>query len=72
MRVTSYITIDEAELSKFKFSLDMKIKIDAKIFINLLTKTVHKDKLQDYEPWIEKCNQWKIKYLLILKLANHQ
>jgi acetolactate synthase-1/2/3 large subunit len=59
------IDIDKAELCKKTINVDLKIKTDAKIFINELLKKVKEENMPSYEDWIEKCNQYKRKYPMI-------
>ena len=59
------VDIDKAELCKKTINVDLKIKTDAKIFINELFKKVKEENMPSYEDWIEKCNQYKRKYPMI-------
>jgi len=59
------IDIDKAELCKKTVNLDLKIEADVKIFVNELLKTLKKEILPSYEEWVQKCKEYKLKYLMI-------
>lgn len=60
------VDIDEEELNKFNSSNIIKIKTDAKYFIEALTNSLSKITYKD-TGWIAKCNELKNKYPLINK-----
>ena len=58
------VDIDANELNKFKIKLDLKIKLDAKIFISNLNKKIKNKKIKKFNDWITKCNDWKNRYAI--------
>lgn len=59
------VDIDENEINKMQMDIELKIISDAKDFINELLK--NKDKITyKNNGWIEKCNELKEKYPLVL------
>ena len=56
------VDIDEAELEKFKFALEGRIRADAKEFIGCLLRSSHKIRKESYLDWVKTCNSWKDKY----------
>jgi acetolactate synthase-1/2/3 large subunit len=56
------VDIDEAELIKFNFPVEMKIKSDAKRFINQIAEFSSDIQPESYKEWVKKCNSWKDKY----------
>jgi acetolactate synthase-1/2/3 large subunit len=56
------VDIDEAELGKFKFPIELKIKADAKEFINHLLRLSQSIGKEAYADWVGTCNSWKTKY----------
>jgi|694.fasta_scaffold64169_3 acetolactate synthase-1/2/3 large subunit len=56
------VDIDQTELDKFNFPIELKIRGDVKNFINDLSKATEKTELKNYNDWINKCNLWKKKY----------
>jgi acetolactate synthase-1/2/3 large subunit len=58
------VDIDQAELDKFKFPLEYKIKSDAKEFIACLLRLSHKIQKDSYVDWVKTCNAWKDKYIV--------
>lgn len=58
------VDVDQNELEKHTLNIDVKIKADAKEFIDaLLTKDID----IDYSSWLKKCNSFKEKYPTIEK-----
>lgn len=58
------IDIDEKELNKPIFEIDLKIKDDAKLFLQELLK---KDiEMKDISKWVEKCNNLKKNYPVVV------
>lgn len=60
------VDIDFAELSKFKFNIDVPITCDAKEFLFQLAEKVKDISLVDRSNWINKCRNWKEKYPVVL------
>jgi acetolactate synthase-1/2/3 large subunit len=58
------VDIDANELNKFKIKLDLKIQLDAKIFISNLNKKIKNKKIKKFNDWITKCNDWKNRYAI--------
>ena len=59
------VDIDQEELDKPGLVLDLKIKNDAKIFLQELLKQAETTKAPDYKSWIGICNNWKNKYPVV-------
>jgi len=60
------VDIDEAELNKHTLNIDLKIKCDAKYFIEELTKNISKLDNKVYTNWLEKCITYKNQYPTIV------
>lgn len=58
------IDIDEKELNKPIFDIDLKIKDDAKLFLQDILKI--NIKMQDINSWVKKCQALKEKYPVVL------
>jgi acetolactate synthase-1/2/3 large subunit len=56
------VDIDQSELHKFKFPIELKINSDARIFIESLLKISKNLNFKDYKKWVKRCNSWKKKY----------
>ncbi len=61
------VDIDQAELSKFKFKIDIPICSDAGYFINELLKKILSVERKDRSEWLSKCKNWVNKYPVITK-----
>lgn len=62
------VDIDENELNKFKFSVDLKIQSDASAFIEELLRQTNELKLDDaIVEWLEQCQNWKKEYPVVLE-----
>ena len=59
------VDIDQKELEKPGFSIDVKIQDDAKAFLEALMDYEIKAN-PDTKAWVEKCNEWKKKYPVVL------
>lgn len=59
------VDIDQKELDKPGFPIDLKIKDDAKAFLEALLDFEINDRV-DIEGWIQQCNLWKKKYPVVL------
>ena len=59
------VDIDQKELEKPGFPIDVKIQDDAKAFLEALMDYNIKSK-PDTKAWVEKCNEWKRKYPVVL------
>ena len=60
------VDIDAAEIRKMKTPIHMPIVADAKAFLEELkaqSGTVHGD---SWQPWIQRCQEWKARYPLVL------
>lgn len=61
------VDIDKNELDKFRFPIEMKVEMDATLFIREFLNEVKKSELQlQTSHWLEKCNKWKDKYPVVL------
>lgn len=60
------VDIDEEELNKPGVDIYLKINSDIKIFLNELLDQIKSIKLPDFKNWINKCNEWKTKYPVVL------
>ena len=61
------VDIDKAELEKNTIKVNIKINIDAKIFINEFLKYLNKEEIKlDFSKWNNICHNWKIKYPVVL------
>ncbi len=55
------VDIDNNELRKFNFKYSLKLKLDAKFFINKLLN-INIKKNNKTSDWLKKCHYWKSKY----------
>lgn len=60
------VDIDEEELNKPGVDIYLKINSDIKIFLNELLDQIKSIKFPDIKSWIDKCNEWKTKYPVVL------
>lgn len=60
------VDVDIAELKKFKFRIDVEVNSCARKFISNFLKQIDKVKDVDRSTWIEHCENWKIKYPVVL------
>ena len=62
------VDIDEAELNKKTLDVDVKIKLDAKIFIKMLNDELSKANFQkiDRTKWTKHCSDLRSKYPVVL------
>lgn len=61
------VDIDEAELNKFQFPVELKIQADAAFFIRKLHERLIPEKIKaDCPTWFDKCQEWKKRYPLML------
>lgn len=62
------VDIDQAELDKFLFAVDMKVREEATGFIQeLLNQIEYKNVEISCSEWVEQCRRWKKKYPLMLE-----
>lgn len=61
------VDIDINEIKKFNTLINVPICADAKEFIQLLLKTLHKIKVKPSSSWLLRCQRWKEKYPVILQ-----
>lgn len=59
------VDIDDNELNKFKFDVDLKIQADATAFIKELLKQTKEIQL-DVSDWLKQCQAWRAKYPVVL------
>ena len=60
------VDIDEAELNKHTLNIDLKIKSDAKYFIEELARNLFRLNNKVYTNWLEKCTTYKNQYPTIV------
>jgi len=60
------VDIDEISHKKRTIDIDLFIKSDAKDFLDKLLETCRNNIPNNYQEWLEKCNEWKKKYLTCL------
>ncbi len=60
------VDIDPAELRKFDTVFELRIEADAGDFIREFARQVDAITLPDISPWRERCNDWKLKYPVVL------
>lgn len=62
------VDIDNAELNKFQFNVDLKIQADATEFLTVLYENIGKLKRsKEVDNWIEQCTKWKKEYPILLE-----
>jgi acetolactate synthase-1/2/3 large subunit len=61
------VDIDEAELNKHTLQIDLKIKSDAKVFIEELISKIDSLDITQYDEWLKKCQTYKNNYPTIVK-----
>lgn len=62
------VDIDENELNKFQFEIELKIKSDATAFIEeLLNQTEEMKRMDETVKWLEQCQNWKRQYPVVLE-----
>lgn len=65
-----HVDIDNAELNKFDYfnlTIDFKINLDVKFFVNLLLDKLENVEKSDTTWWINKIKEWKLKYPICLE-----
>jgi acetolactate synthase-1/2/3 large subunit len=58
--------IDPAEIKKMKTRIDLPIVADAKTFLDELKSQSGKLPPHNWQPWLQKCREWKTQYPLVL------
>lgn len=66
------VDIDVEELEKPGIPIDMKIQADAKLFISEMLNQIDVTKKYDFSQWIQKCNEWKTRYPVVLESYRHE
>ena len=56
------VDIDEAELNKHTLQIDVKIKSDAKYFVETLLSKIDGLDAEQYDAWLKKCQSYKNNY----------
>lgn len=56
------VDIDEAEMNKHTLNIDLKIKSDAKYFLEELAQNLYKLENKGYTSWLKKCKTYKDQY----------
>lgn len=65
------VDIDDAELNKHTLNIDVKIKSDAKYFIDDLMRNLDKVKHLQYNDWLDKCQSYRQQYPTIVPERQH-
>ena len=65
------VDIDKSELDKPTLDLDIKVHNDAKTFLTIINKKISSSNF-DFSDWAKVCNEWKIKYPVVLTEYKHQ
>jgi len=61
------IDIDEAEIKKMRFHIDLPIIADAKVFLSSFIQILIQDNHNfEFNNWLNQINSWKLKYPLLL------
>ena len=60
------VDIDGAELAKKTVVPDLAIQADARAFMNEMMRQTDDVLLNDFKPWIERCQRWKRDYPVVL------
>lgn len=60
------VDIDQEELNRPAIDFDIKLKADAKRFLQALLAQLNKNQLPDFNAWVNICNGWKRKYPVVL------
>lgn len=60
------VDVDSEELDKPGTPIDLKIHADAKLFLDEMIHELDPTKKYDFSPWIQKCNDWKTCYHVVL------
>lgn len=62
------VDIDENELNKFGFNIDLKVQLDATVFIEeLLKQTLDLERNDSWIKWLEQCQDWRAEYPIVLE-----
>lgn len=59
------VDIDQKELDKPGITASLKIRDDAKAFVDALKTALHKKDMREHQDWIERCQLWKQKYPVV-------
>jgi len=66
------IDIDEAEIKKMNTKIHLPIVADAKVFIlEFLNQLQRKNILWNFQPWVQRIQEWKKKYPIVLDEHRH-
>ncbi len=60
------VDIDQAELSKFTFPIEISLQADAGLFINELSSELSEHRKSNWGPWLDQCRTWKNRYPVVL------
>lgn len=62
------VDVDEKELNKFAFNIDLKVQSDATEFIEeLLNHTSNYERNENWTKWLKQCQNWRTKYPIVLE-----
>lgn len=59
------VDVDQYEIEKFKFKIDLKIVSDATSFLDELFNQLKNEDVPNFSDWIKICDNWKIKYPVV-------
>jgi acetolactate synthase-1/2/3 large subunit len=60
------VDVDPNELKKLNHILDLAVCTDAEVFIREFLKHADRIKIRERTPWMERCQEWKRKYPIVL------
>ena len=66
------VDIDVKELEKPSVPIDLKIHADAKLFLAEMVHQLNSAKEYHFSPWIQKCNDWKERYPVVLESYRYE
>jgi len=66
------VDIDPSEIDKMKTTIDVRVPVDAGVFIRALLKALEEVKLPGWSPWLEQTKAWQRSYPLCLEEYWHR
>jgi acetolactate synthase I/II/III large subunit len=60
------VDIDSNEIQKLKGAIDLPICADARSFVTEFQMQIDRSEKKDYSAWVLKCQEWKVKYPVVL------
>jgi acetolactate synthase-1/2/3 large subunit len=61
------VDIDGAEIAKMRTAIELPIIADAGTFMREVRRQLCGELVGDFTPWINRCQEWKVKYPLVLE-----